>query len=309
MAAARLRGLIPALTLLAVAACDTDGGGTLLPPAPTGPTPNPRLVLVVDGFSLAPVPSARAVLEGRTYTTDPQGRIELDTPVPCATTAINAVGYLERRLKCLSTATAGGGAPVTLWPAASPEERTALQQFAFRGQLNLVYPSVQSIGLSDEVSDRAATTVAWQRAAQRLAEVSRGRLTARVPVDVVAEGEGVIVAPWSDATQCSATTHYDETGPFGRFLWPLAVSGYCWQAAPNTFTAVLRVAASQLARDSTALRALLAGAGFSPHALPGLMNRNAPDETLSDFERRTLHMVGLRAQSWPSGINWPDSEQ
>ena len=280
-----------------------------LPFAPIGPTPNPRLVLVVDGFSLAPVPSARVGLEGRTYTTDSQGRIELDAAVPCAATTVNAVGYLERRMTCLSSTTSGGTAPVTLWPAASPEERTALQQFAFRGQVNLVFPSVQAIGLSDEVPDRAATTAAWQRAAEALSGATRGRLMARVPVDVVAEGEGVVVAPWVNATQCSATTHYDETGPFRTFLWPLAVSGYCWQAAPNAFTSVLRVAAPQIARDTTALRALLAGAGFSPHALPGLMNRTNPDDALSDFERRTLHMVGLRAQSWPSRINWPDSEQ
>ncbi len=39
------------------------------------------------------------------------------------------------------------------------------------------------------------------------------------------------------------------------------------------------------------------------------MNRTTPDDALSEFERRTLHMVGLRAQSWPSRIDWPDSEQ
>ena len=189
----RLRRLSPALLLFAVAACGTDDGGTTLPLPPIGPSPNPRLVSVVDGVSSLPVPSARVVLDARTYTTDQQGRIELDAAVPCAATTVSAVGYLERVLKCLSSATSGGTAPVTLWPAASPEERTALQQFAFRGQVNLVFPSAQAIGLSDEVPDRAATTAAWQRAAVTLAELSRGRLTARVPVDVVAEGEGVSV--------------------------------------------------------------------------------------------------------------------
>ncbi len=184
---------------------------------------------MVDGVSCACASARR--LEPH-YTTDSQGASS-STPRPCAATTVNAVGYLERRMKCLSSATSGGAAPVTLWPAASPEERTALQQFAFRGQINLVFPSVQAIGLSDEVPDRAATTAAWQRAAEALSGATRGRLMARVPVDVVAEGEGVVVAPWVNATQCSATTHYDETGPFRTFLWPLAVSGYCWQAAPT----------------------------------------------------------------------------
>lgn len=40
----------------------------------------------------------------------------------------------------------------------------------------------------------------------------------------------------------------------------------------------------------------------------GWTNAPVPADTLSEFERRTLHMLRLRARPYPGGVSWPDTE-
>ncbi len=66
--------------------------------------------------------------------------------------------------------------------------------------------------------------------------------------------------------------------------------------------------AARMADERVALRAMLYELGLRPHTLPGLMNATQPADTLSDFERRTLHMLSLRVRRYPLGVAWPDTE-
>jgi hypothetical protein len=87
--------------------------------------------------------------------------------------------------------------------------------------------------------------------------------------------------------------------------WAVETGGFCGQWAEHEdYILRLNVFPDRLTDGSIALRALLwGGIAMKPHAMPGLMNRNQPDRELSTFERKTLHMVGLRRGL---DVVWPD---
>ena len=90
--------------------------------------------------------------------------------------------------------------------------------------------------------------------------------------------------------------------------WAYEIAGFCRQYDPRTayyFLDRLQVAPGRLADAQTALRALLSEAGIRTHTLPGLMNATRPDAGFSDFERKTLGMLGFR----PLTVIWPDYDQ
>jgi hypothetical protein len=89
--------------------------------------------------------------------------------------------------------------------------------------------------------------------------------------------------------------------------WALETAGFCPGYAPE-YDYILRinVLPDRLTDGSVALRALLNGGfGMRPHSMPGLMNSSRPDRELSAFERKTLHMIGLRQNV---KVAWPDLE-
>jgi hypothetical protein len=59
-------------------------------------------------------------------------------------------------------------------------------------------------------------------------------------------------------------------------------------------------------RRDVALRVLLDAYALAPHPLPGLMNATRPATELSEFERKTLHMMSLR---WGTEVRWPDFDK
>ncbi len=288
-----------ALVVAGTLACDSPGAtrpftviGPTPAPASVGPTPAPgsRQLTVTDGWTGAPVPQARVTIGARTLTTDAAGRFEVPMSTPCLPATIVATGYLERRVLDVCRVTPA----LALWQVTNDAERAALQAFAFRFG-RLVGPRQADVEVSLDVVNRDAVMTSWRNAGDALAAMTGGKATLRL---TNVQDEGAIVAPWSDATDCNHSW----------FDWRFSAAGFCWGNAAEYFVYVLRVAPPLIASDYVALRALLYEQGLRPHRLPGLMNESQPADTLSDFEVRTLHMIGLRAKPHPGGVSWPDTE-
>lgn len=288
-----------ALALVGTVACGPEGArAPSAPLAPTSPTVTPTPAptgpssrfTVTDGWTNAPVPQARVTIGDRTVTTDAAGRFEAPTSTPCAPATIVATGYLERQVLTLCRFVPD----ISLWPVTNEAERTALQTFAFRsGQLVRLWQVDASISL--DVVNRDAVTTSWRNAGDALAALTDGKAMLRLGN---VQGEGAIVAPWSDAADCNHSW----------FDWRFSTAGFCWGNTAEYFVYMLRVAPSLMASDHVALRALLYDQGLRPHRLPGLLNETQPADTLSEFERRTLRMLTLRDRPWPGGVSWPDTE-
>jgi len=90
-------------------------------------------------------------------------------------------------------------------------------------------------------------------------------------------------------------------------VWTYAASGFCMQRTEEYFVAQANVDPARLSTPAMALRVLMTFMGFRPHRLPGMFNDARSDDALSDFELRTLHMVGLRNKDAPAGVDWPDT--
>ena len=281
---------------------------------PTAPVLSGRLT-VTDGWTGAPVPQARVTMGVEAVFTDAAGQFTVDTTAPCQRTTIVASGYLDRRLNCLPSAGPTQRTAVTLWPVKDDAERSALQVFAFRGRGEiLVQPYALILEMQPDSNAAEAITAAWQGAGATLDAASAG--AARVHFQSLVD-DGAIVSPWSSPADCASAI---------PAAWPTDVSGFCLGRPVGYFAHMLLVAAhravivdsppgagkstlaARMADERVALRAMLYELGLRPHTLPGLMNATQPADTLSDFERRTLHMLSLRVRRYPLGVAWPDTE-
>ncbi len=300
------RALALALAIASTIACGS-GGDTRATLAPLGPTPPagtpapgppaappagpPVRITVTDGWTNAPVPGAVLTFGSNTRVADAAGRFEELTPVPCVPATFVATGYLERRVFSLCSSTPD----LSLWPVTNDAERAALQAFAFRFGGRLVRPRQLDVDVSLDVVNRDAVMTSWRHAGEALAAMTGGKVTLRL---ANLQDEGAIVAPWSDAADCNHSW----------FDWRFSAAGFCWGKTVEYFVYFLRVAPPLIASDDVALRALLYELGLRPHRLPGLMNETQPDTALSEFEIRTLRMIGRRAQPFTGGVFWPDTE-
>ena len=85
--------------------------------------------------------------------------------------------------------------------------------------------------------------------------------------------------------------------------WLFEVSGFCVDYDPAVyFLDHLRVRSDLLTDRSTIMRAVLSSIGIRTHSLPGLLNATRPQSELTEFERKTLGMLGQRRGT----ISWPD---
>lgn len=263
---------------------------------PTAPVLSGRLT-VTDGWTGAPVPQARVTVGVEAVFTDAAGQFTVDTTAPCQRTTIVASGYLDRRLNCLPSAGPAQRTAVTLWPVKDDAERSALQVFAFRGRgETLVQPYDLILEMQPDSNAADAITAAWQRAGATLDAASAG--AARVHFQSLVD-DGAIVSPWASPADCASAI---------PLAWSIDVSGFCLGRAVGYFAHMLFVSPARIGDERVALRAMLYELGLRPHTLPGLMNATQPADTLSDFERRTLHMLSLRVRRYPLGVAWPDTE-
>ena len=207
--------------------------------------------------------------------TNASGRLQLRKTGSCVTVAVHAIGFLERRT-CSSS-------EVTLWPVADAQERETTRTAAFRhDQLRAEWWSIPfDVTFATELRARPDVQETWVAAAYEVAQLTGGRISFRFVESV---GEGYIIAPASFPTVCS-------DGP----RWPIETGGFCTEQTSGYFVDQINVLPGRLTDRSVALRALLSVVGgIIPHSLPGLMNTSRPDSELSAFERKTLHMIGLR---------------
>lgn len=303
-----LRALALAAATAGAIACGSESaapGSVGLAPSPTPAQPPAAAghyaVRVANGITNTPVAAATVRVAGETLAADALGRVELPTAAACMPATLIAVGFLDRRIACLPTGSATFTPTVTLWPVESEAERDALRAFAFPGD-QLVRRGTLQLEARSQPADQAATVAVWQRAARLLDAASAAHFTAVIPIDVESAQDGTIVMPWTQLSDCVGT----------RAAW-FGVSGFCagryTGSAYPYFISVVRVAPERLRDEAVALRVLLSEFRFGPHPGPGLMNERHPDDTLSDFERRTLQMIRLRDRPDPGSIGWPDTER
>jgi hypothetical protein len=246
---------------------------------------------MINGWSRAPVAGATVTVNGREGLTDALGQVQFPaTPSNCLTIEVKAAGFLERR--------ACGSADVhqiTLWPVANADESEATRQWIFNNdQIRGDYLSARTlIALGPELSARPGIAATWSAATDAISEVSQGRI--RFQWVTSAPDEGLVVVPAGAAASCSVLPP-----------WSFEIGGFCVKYDPNVYYLDrLQISTDRLADRSTALRALLSAVGIRAHRLPGLMNMTRPESDFSEYERKTLGMLGLR----PRTVMWPDHDQ
>ncbi len=281
------------VAMMAVAGCS----------APTAPTPNPSTpaapgtggrvtVTAIDGWTNRPAAGVQVMIGADTFVGNDAGRVEL--PLACEPARVVAPGFLERRVACLSATVAEGRQPVTLWAVNSDAEREALRAFAFRGDF-LVPPGWTQVDVETTAEIRHEAEAVWQRAARRLRALSSGHFAWQIPVPVEALQDGLLVRSLRGVAGCD-----NESSAWA------AISGMCrgryTGPAYPAFISLVLVDGERVLDEAVALRALLYEFGLRPHREPGLFSLTQPTADLSDFERRTLHMMSLRGR-----VSWPDT--
>jgi len=248
-------------------------------------------VTVIDGRSHAPVVGALVTVIGLQFVTDASGRVRFPaTKSNCVSMELMATGYLERHT-CAPPSTE----PVALWPIASAEEAEATRTWIFTRDRILAefwsFPT--AIALSPELAARSDVAATWADATNAITQVSQGRIKFQWMRSVPEEGLLIEAA--------AATPSCSRVPP-----WPFEVGGFCVSIDPAIyFLDRVNVRSDLLTDRSTALRAVLTSVGIKVHTLPGLLNMTRPEPELTEFERKTLGMLGLRQRT----VIWPDFDQ
>ena len=220
---------------------------------------------------------ANVSADAQTGVTDGDGKIQLTVDLPqCLTVTVRATGFLERR-------TCAWSGDVTLWPVENAAEEAATRAAAyFKDRRAGGFPGPVEIVLTPELRQRADAVAAWKEAADEVRRLTHSALDI-LTVDRFSDYQGWEIAPATAPTSCnhSKTVNFD--------IW-----GFCFEPTAEYFVDRIVVSPALLDRGDVALRALLRALVLSPHPLAGLLNDNRPTTELSTFERKTLHMLGLR---------------
>jgi hypothetical protein len=273
-----------------LAACSRSPTAPSQPPGSTDPASQTTL-LIVDGWSLSPVAGAAVTANGAQALTDNAGRVQLPAiNSGCAVVEVKATGFLDRRT-CASSLVR----EISLWPVANADEADVTRKWVFTNDRidSVHWSAVIQIALVPELAARTDVAQVWAAAADTVASVTRGRI--RFQWITNAPEEGIVLEAAAIPLSCSVTPP-----------WPYEIVGFCVKYDPSVYLLDrLRVAPERLADSQTALRALLSAVGVRAHTLPGLLNAAHPEAGLSDFERKTLRMIGLRLHT----VSWPDYDQ
>ncbi|MGD9902490.1 MAG: hypothetical protein AB7U83_03385 [Vicinamibacterales bacterium] len=292
--ASRILAFVAAIVVAACSGEPSTGPRFNPPNAPSPPSGDAlRQIAVVDGWTGAPVAGVRVLTADGSVATDAAGGATV--PVRCATATFTAAGFLERRVACLS-ATVEGGRPVTLWPVR--DERESLETRHFLGGLTTTRPDDVPTYLSQDVEARPGVPAVWEAAAAEIRRLTANRwITVRSTTAGGPQtgGDFFVVAATPDQSGCDHPWFVSRIR-LDRF-------GFCVGQSSSYFGFTLRVSEAQLAAPDVALRVLLFASGAAEHEMPGLLNAGRPASALSEFERKTLHMVGLRGR-----VGWPDDE-
>ena len=174
-------------------------------------------------------------------------------------------------------------------------ERDATRSTAFdNDRLNYGWREMPvQVMFAGDLSARTDVHEIWIAAASEITQWTSNRISFAFQTQV---GDyGIIVTSASSPQSCRF-----ETG------WSLDVAGFCVDAPGDPYFADrLNVLPQRLTDRAVALRGLLWLVALKAHAQPGLLNASRPATELSEFERKTLGMIGVR----PSTLRWPDADQ
>jgi hypothetical protein len=257
------------------------------PPTSPGPVvPVETTFTVTNGWTREPVAGARVSANDTQALTDSRGQVRLVKGDPCVTVEVVANGFLERRACVMSE--------VTLWPVADEAEREATRIAAFSGSIRYGggdRPLLSLVMLSPELRTREDVVQTWVGAANEIRQLTLHQYSFQFVAET--PDPGYIIAEASSPPVC---------GTGLGLVWPFETSGFCAEEWVDYSNLRVNVAAGRITDGSVALRVLL-GAVISSHPAPGLLNSGRPDQSLSEFERKTLHMIGLRKGV---DVQWPD---
>jgi len=264
-------------------------------PASDGRTTLPATsmtITVTDGWTGAAVPGATVTAGGSEVLTDANGTFVLTAaPVKCLPLDIVATGFLSRRV-CAKPS-------VTLWPIADEAEEAATRAAAFPHFDRLLdqadYARVYGVVLQPDILQYPGVEATWVEAAAEIKEATGGKLAIQF-LPSLKWDEGYLVSAASEPGLCSLTWS----------KWTISVAGFCWMPTATYFVSNAAIDPHAIARRDVALRVLLDAYSLRPHSLPGLMNETRPATELSEFERKTLHMMSLR---WGTEVRWPDFDK
>ena len=289
-AAASYRLVACGLVVIAVA-CGRSPTGPERASGSSKPSADQTTFRIIDGWSQLPVGGAAVTANGTQALSDEAGQVQL--PVlssGCVVIDVKATGFLDRRTCGSSTAT-----QIALWPVANADEEEATRKMVFVNDRidGGFWTGPTQIALGPELAARADVAHTWEVAADTIETLTGGRIrfqwVGSVPED------GLVIEAASTPPSCSVAPP-----------WPYEIGGFCVKYDPNVyFLDRLRVAPERLVDPATALRALLTEVGIKSHTLPGLMNAIRPEAGVSNFERKTLGMIGLRRRT----VTWPDYDQ
>jgi hypothetical protein len=226
------------------------------------------------------VPGVRVVIGGQEYTTDENGIVTAtgsDLSID-----VEAAGYLSR----MSSIGNEGNTSVTLWPVASDREAEAVRGMAFgqRSVPDLLTPLNPRDPFYVTIpSAPAEVNQAWASAAVRFG--SMFNLT-------------YVVGPVFQYE----TNEIEVTFGADRGCTPSPVTGFC--RLPNRSYTLFAVSDDR-ATDPSTIDRVLASLFLGPNPLPGLLNANAPADSLSPFEIQTIRMILQR----PRKTRWPDNDR
>src|SRR5262249_1273262 len=241
---------------------------------------------IVSGKDRRAVGGAQVVIGGQEFSTDKKGFFP---PLPRASRGadvdIQEVGYLPRATRLGEQ----NDQTITLWPIANDAEADALHHMVFgrTGQPDpdLLYPpNAGEFFLTIPSADAADPAVwdAWKAGAGGFGSVFGVGYVFGTPVMYDRDEITVFVGP-------------DHGCP------PASLSGFCRASRYYMDFAV----ATERATDPITIRRVLASQFLGPNPFPGLLNPDAPADTLSPFEVQTIRMILQR----PLKLRWPDNDR
>jgi hypothetical protein len=271
-----------ALTFLGCGRSESTGSPGAPTPVPPVSSPETVSVRILSGSTHQSVAGAHVVIDGQGYSTDQNGLVP---PLPKtslgADVDVQEVGYLPRATRLGAN---NYDQTVTLWPIANDAEADAIHRMVFgrMGQPDLLYPPNPGEFFLTMPSADPAVSAAWRAGAAEFG---------------AAFGFAYVLGTqfMYDQNEISVFFGLDHG------CTPASLSGFCRASRSYMDFAV----ATDRATDRITIRRVLASQFLGPNPLPGLLNPDAPDDTLSPFEVQTIRMI----LQHPRKTYWPDNDR
>jgi hypothetical protein len=279
--------------IAAIAVCITeaacDGAKELATPTapptavstvPTG-TFDLGIFRIVSGADQSPIEGAAVLVDGAAYTSRSDGRLS-DRSVYVARTAaidIDAPGYLPRR-SLLAHA-----ADLALWPIEGDDEKEATRQMVYERDgvmRDLFIPAERPIYVTTSLAPEILNI--WKDVANQLAP-KLGVVFEFAAFMQYAQNEMLVSVDKGGQARCSHVP-----------AW-----GFCWEPSPYPTVTVLQ----DRLTDRTTIARVLVSFFLGANPLPGFMNAQAPADSLTPLEGRTVRMILQR----PHKNRWPDTDR